>query len=113
VARICRESPWRVALVASSSWSHAFMVDRTWRMRPDVETDKALYAAMVRGDYAFWRNFTLRQVIDAGEQETLNWFALVGAMQALGQPCAWSDFVETYVFNSSKVAAIFPPVADA
>lgn len=109
VARICRDSPWRVALVASSSWSHAFMVDKTWRMRPDVQTDRALYEAMVRGDYAFWRSFTLNQVIDAGEQETLNWFALVGAMSELGQRCAWSDFVETYVFNSSKVAAIFPP----
>ena len=85
------------------------MVDKAWRMRPDVETDKALYTAMVRGDYGFWRNFTLPQLVDAGGQETLNWFALVGAMQELGQRCAWSDFVETYVFNSSKVAAVFPP----
>ena len=30
-------------------------------------------------------------------------------MSELGQRCAWADFVETYVFNSSKVAAIFPP----
>jgi hypothetical protein len=111
VARICRASPWRVALVASSSWSHAFMVDKTWRMRPDVATDRMLYDAMVRGDYTRWREFTLAQLVDAGEQETLNWFALVGAMQALGQRCAWSDFVETYVFNSSKVAAVFPPAA--
>ena len=109
VARVCRDSPWRIALIASSSWSHAFMVDKAWRMRPDVETDKALYTAMVRGDYGFWRNFTLPQLVDAGGQETLNWFALVGAMQELGQRCAWSDFVETYVFNSSKVAAVFPP----
>jgi len=109
VAAVCRESPWRVALVASSSWSHAFMVDKTWRMRPDVETDKALYEAMVRGDYDVWRNFTLPRLVDAGGQETLNWFALLGAMKELRQRCAWSDFIETYVFNSSKVAAIFPP----
>jgi len=109
VARICRASPWRVALVASSSWSHAFLVDKTWRMRPDVETDRALYRALVAGDYDFWRSFTLEQIADAGEQETLNWFALLGAMNALGHRCAWSDFVETHVFNSSKVAAIFAP----
>ncbi|HYD55547.1 MAG TPA: hypothetical protein VEB41_01430 [Burkholderiales bacterium] len=109
VARICRESPWRVALVASSSWSHAFLVDKTWRLQPDVATDRALYEAMVRGDYAAWRNFDLGELVAAGGQETLNWFALVGAMNELGRRCAWSDFVETYVFNSSKVAAIFPP----
>jgi hypothetical protein len=27
----------------------------------------------------------------------------------LGQTCTWSDFIETYVFNSSKVTAIFAP----
>jgi len=109
IAKICRESPWRVALVASSSWSHAFSVDKTWRMQPDVEADRNLYQAMVKGDFDYWRQFTLEQIAASGEQETLNWFALLGAMNALNQRCAWSDFVETYVFNSSKVAAIFPP----
>ena len=28
VARICHDSPWRVALMASSSWSHAFLVQK-------------------------------------------------------------------------------------
>jgi hypothetical protein len=109
VARICRDSPWRVALIASSSWSHAFMVDKTWRMRPDIETDRALYNAMVEGNYGFWRDFSLERISESGEQETLNWFALLGAMNELDQRCEWSDFVETYIFNSSKVAAIFPP----
>jgi hypothetical protein len=39
----------------------------------------------------------------------LNWFALMGAMQTLGAALEWSEFVETRVFNSSKVAAIFAP----
>ena len=109
VARICTESPWRVALIASSSWSHAFLVDRTYRMQPDVELDRKLYDALVAGNWDVWRNLTLRQIEESGDQELLNWFALAGAMNALGQPCAWSDFVQTYVFNSSKVTAIFPP----
>jgi Catalytic LigB subunit of aromatic ring-opening dioxygenase len=109
VARACRASPWRVALIASSSWSHAFLVDKTWRMEPDIAEDRLLYEAMVAGDYATWRNRKLAQINEAGQQEMLNWFALLGAMNALGQRCEWSDFVETYVFNSSKVAAIFPP----
>ena len=107
VARVCRDSPWRVALVASSSWSHAFMVDKNYHLHPDIPTDRTLYNAMVKGDYAYWRNFPLSEIISSGGQETLNWFALMGAMNELGLKCAWSDFVETWIFNSDKVAAVF------
>jgi hypothetical protein len=99
-----------VALVASSSWSHAFLVDKTWRLQPDVDADLALYDAMVAGDYAAWRSQPLDRIEESGQQEMLNWFALMGAMQALGAPLVWSEFVETRVFNSSKVAAVFAPV---
>lgn len=109
VARICRESPWRVALVASSSWSHAFMVDKTYRMRPDITTDRRLYDALVRQDWEVWKTMSLADVEAAGDQELLNWFALAGAMDALGQGLSWSEFVETHLFNSSKVTAIFEP----
>ena len=107
IARSLRKAPWRVAMLASSSWSHAFLVDKTYRMQPDVVADRALYQAMVTGDYSFWRDYTLSQIEDSAQQEVLNWFALVGAMNELGMRVTWSDFVETYIFNSSKVAAIF------
>ena len=29
-ARAMQESPWRVALIASSSWSHAFLTEKNW-----------------------------------------------------------------------------------
>jgi hypothetical protein len=109
VARIARAAPWRVALVASSSWSHAFLVDKTWRLRPDIDSDRRLYEALQSGDYAVWRSTTLDEVEDAGQQEMLNWFALIGSMSELGRRCSWSDKVETNVFNSTKVAAIFEP----
>lgn len=109
IARILKESPWRVALIASSSWSHAFLNDATYRMQPDVALDRRLYEALTRGDWAVWNALTLEEIERSGEHELLNWFALAGAMSELGQPCAWSDFVETYLFNSSKVTAIFEP----
>ncbi len=112
-ARVCRESPWRVALVASSSWSHAFLVDKTWRLQPDLAADRRMYRALLDGDWNAWRSTTLAEVEDAGQQELLNWFALAGAMDALGQACSWSDYVETYAFNSTKVTAIFPPAGAA
>ena len=109
LARILRDSPWRVALVASSSWSHAFLVDHTWRLQPDVAADRHLYDALVRGDYATWRQHPLSKIEASGQQEVLNWSVLAGAMQALDAKLAWSEFVETWVFNSSKVAAVYDP----
>ncbi|MEZ5658169.1 MAG: hypothetical protein R3E83_06460 [Burkholderiaceae bacterium] len=105
-ARILRASPWRVAIIASSSWSHAFLVDKTYRIQPDVAADKRLYQALVAGEFNVWRDTPLAAIEESGQQEVLNWFALAGAMQALDMRIAWSEFVETWVFNSSKVAAI-------
>ena len=41
----------------------------------------------------------------------LNWFALAGAMDASNAELLWSDFVETSIFNSNKVFAIFDSVS--
>jgi len=106
-ARVLKESPWRVALVASSSWSHAFLCDSTWRLRPDTPADRRLYEAMRAGDYDAWRSTPLKAVEDAGQQEVLNWFALAGAMAELGARLEWSEFVQTDVFNSNKVFAVY------
>jgi hypothetical protein len=106
-ARVLKESPWRVALVASSSWSHAFLCDRTFRLRPDAPADWRLYKAMCDADYDQWRATSLDALEDAGQQEVLNWFALASAMEQLGARLQWSEFVETYIFNSNKVFAVY------
>jgi hypothetical protein len=106
-ARVLKASPWRVALVASSSWSHAFLCDRTWRLRPDTPEDRALYDAMRAANYDAWRATSLEALEEAGQHEVLNWFALAGAMEELGARLEWSTFVETHVFNSNKVFAVY------
>jgi hypothetical protein len=111
VARVCREWPGRVALIASSSWSHAFLVDKTHRLEPDVAADRRLYGWLAGGELARWRDVTLAEVEDAGQHELLNWFPLTGAMHEIGAKLAWSEMVETYVFTSTKVAAVFDPVS--
>ncbi len=108
-ARVMARSPWRIALVASSSWSHAFLCDKTWHLYPDVPSDRRLYEALVAGDYAAWRSTPLAAIEESGQHELLNWFCLVGAMSELGAKLEWSEFVETYAFNSDKVSAIFTP----
>jgi hypothetical protein len=50
------------------------------------------------------RNDTL--ALDAVE-EMLNWFALLGAVETLGARLAWSQWVESYIFNSNKVFAVY------
>jgi hypothetical protein len=107
VARVMAKSPHRVALVASSSWSHAFLCDRTKHLWPDIPADRKLYDALVSGNWEIWRSRPLAEIELSGQHELLNWFCLFGAMTELSHVVSWSEFVETYVFNSNKVAAIF------
>jgi len=110
VAGAALASPWRVALLASSSWSHAFLTDHTWRLWPDIEADRGLYAALVAGDVATWRSVTTAELEHAGQQEVLNWFCLAGAASQLGVAPEWSTFIGTHAFNSNKVFAVYPTV---
>jgi hypothetical protein len=108
-ARVLRDSPWRVALIASSSWSHAFLTRKHYYLYPDHEADQALYAALRDGDWDAWRNRSLAAVEDAGHHELLNWFCLAGAMAELGRRPDYATYIESSVMVSNKVIAIFRP----
>ena len=92
-------------MLASSSWSHAFLCPKHFQLRPDNAADRRLYNASVAGNHAARRDTPLADVVDSGQQEMLNWFCLMGAMAELNGKLTWSQFVETYVFNSDKVVA--------
>jgi hypothetical protein len=109
VARAMRESPWRTALIASSSWSHAFLTDKTHQLHPDIEADRQLYVALRRGDYETWRGTPLAAIEASGQQEMLNWFMLAGAMEELGRKPDECEFMESWIFNSNKCFAVFKP----
>jgi hypothetical protein len=108
-ARAMRDSPWRVALIASSSWSHAFLTDKNYQLYPDIVADRRLYDALRRGDYDAWRARPLADIETSGQQEMLNWYMLAGAMEALGRKPDECDFIETWIFNSNKCFAVFKP----
>ncbi len=108
-ARVMAESPWRVALIASSSWSHAFLTPKHHLLYPDVDADRALYERLRAGDYQAWRQTPLAALEDSGQQEMLNWMCLAGAMAELGHRPDEMEFVQTYIFNSSKCFASFRP----
>ena len=108
-ARAFLESPWRVALIASSSWSHSFLTAKHSFMYPDVESDKRYFQALRDGDWDTWRKTNLPEAEDRGHHELLNWFALAGAMAEIGRKPDDAVFLESWITNSDKVFALFRP----
>ena len=108
-ARALAASPWRVALIASSSWSHAFLTEKHAWLYPDVESDRQRFEEFRAGDYAAWRNLSTADIEDAGQQEMLNWMCLAGALAELDRTPEIVDFIQTYIFNSSKCLAVARP----
>jgi len=108
-ARAFAESPWRVALIASSSWSHSFLTAKHSFMYPDVESDKRYFKALRDGDWETWRKTSLPEAEDRGHHELLNWFALAGAMSEIGRKPDDIVFLESWISNSDKVFALFRP----
>ncbi len=106
-ARILRESPWRVVLMASSSWSHAFLTEKNHFLYPDLEADRVLLEHLRAGDYETWRDLPLERLEASGQHEVLNWVCLAGAMAELGSKMELVDWIETWIFNAPKCQAIF------
>jgi hypothetical protein len=107
-ARVLAASPYRVALLASSGWSHAFLTAKNNFLWPDTPSDRRMYDALCRCDWQAWRGYTGAEVEDCGQQELLNWVCLAGAMSELKRKPAETGFVDTWIFNSSKVFLIAP-----
>jgi hypothetical protein len=108
IARVMAKSPYRTALVASSSWSHSFLTEKHYQLWSDVEADKALYRALKEGDYGTWRRYTTAQIEDSGQHELLNWFCLMGAMEELGRKTPDNSvFIESYAFVCCAVFAYY------
>jgi hypothetical protein len=94
-------------MLPSSSWSHAFLNDKDWHLKPDTAADRRLYDAMVEGDHETWLHVNGKEVVDAGQHEMLNWFCLLGAVREQSLELEWSTFIATDVFNSNKAFAVF------
>ena len=105
------QSPWRVALIASSSWSHAFLTEKNHWLWPDVESERHRFEELRDADYDAWSKLTTAAIEDAGQQELLNWLCLAGAMAELGYKPDIVDYIESYIFNSNKCIALFKPYA--
>ena len=110
-ARILRASPWRVVLMGSSSWSHAFLTEKHHWLYPDHEADRQRLAELRANEFSRWQDLDPRDLERSGQHEFLNWVCLAGAMTELGYQAEVTNYVETYVFNSDKCFAIFRPAS--
>jgi len=108
-ARIFAGSPWRVVLMASSGWSHAFLTQKNNYLYPDTPADRKLFEALRTSNYDAWRNYPAAAVEDSGQQEILNWMCLAGALAELHRKPAETEFIDTWIFNSSKCFLMAPP----
>jgi hypothetical protein len=107
-ARAFRDGPYRVALVASSSWSHAFLTEKTYKMLPDLDSDRAMFESLKAGTFESWTARSLEDIEASGQHEMLNWYCLAGAMSELGRRPQHAVLLESSVANSNKVMAIYP-----
>lgn len=109
VARVFAESPYRVALMASSSWSHAFLTAKNSWIYPDHESDRRRLEELRAGEYAGWRELSSDEIESAGQHEFRNWICLAGAMSEIGARVEIIDYMESYVMNSNKCFAVMRP----
>ena len=108
-AHLLAKSKWRVVLMASSGWSHAFLTQKNHYLYPDTPADRALFDALRTGDFDAWRNYPAKAVEESGQQEILNWMCLAGALSELKRKPTETEFIDTWIFNSSKCFLMAPP----
>jgi hypothetical protein len=111
-ARYLRDSPWRVAVIATSSWSHGSLTKKHQRLYPDVESDRVHYDELKNNRLSNWGKLGIADLEQSGQHEMLNWICLAGAMTELGQAPSFTDYCESYIFNSTKCFAVFPPALE-
>lgn len=108
-ARVLRRSPWRVALVAGTGWSHANNTswERHW-LHPEMDADHRRHDEWASNQFTTWgSSFTYDDLEQGGQWEMLCWIMLAGAMTEIGAKVHSSDFYEGWIFNSNWVNTVF------
>ncbi|MDG2278065.1 MAG: hypothetical protein P8L31_08890 [Pseudomonadales bacterium] len=95
----------RIVVMASSGWSHAFLVEKHSYLYPDREFDAARVSELRNGDQANWASLTNNEVESAGSQEFKNWICLAGVFPE--RQAQVIEYLDTWIFNSQKCFAVF------
>ena len=95
----------RIVVMASSGWSHAFLVEKNHYLYPDREFDQCRVTELREGKQAAWAELTNAEVEGAGCQEFKNWVCLAGVFP--DRQARVIDYLKTWIFNSQKCFAVF------
>jgi hypothetical protein len=101
------ERPERVAVIASSSWSHAFLTEKNHWIYPDLESDRLHVEQLKAGQQRRWADLTNVQINESGEQEFRNWICMAGVVPE--RTPTYVEYIETWIFNSPKCFTILGP----
>ena len=107
IRQIVDERPERVAFMAGASWSHAFLLEKTGFLYPDLEFDRQHVEDLKINRHDRWGEITNQEIDDSGDAEFKLWIALAGTVADADVELV--DYLDNYIFNSPKCFAIFRP----
>ena len=102
--KVLDERDERILVMASSGWSHAFLVEKHHYLYPDREFDRARVDELRCGRQSEWADLTNAEIEDAGCQEFKNWACLAGVFPE--REARVIDYLDTWIFNSQKCFAV-------
>jgi hypothetical protein len=95
----------RIAVVASSSWSHSFLAHKFQCRAIDIETDRKYLDWVRRGEGSRLAGLTPEELQASGDHEILNWVIALGIIG--DRPAEIVDVLETHTQLAYRVAAIW------
>ena len=95
----------KIAVVASSSWSHSFLAHRFQCRQIDVETDRRNLEWVRSGQGVKLSELTPEELQQSGDHEILNWIITLGIMG--DRPANIVEVLESQTQIAYRVAAIW------
>ena len=95
----------RVAVVASSSWSHSFLAHKFQCCAIDLEFDRANLELVRRGEGSKLAELSPEALQQSGDHELLNWIIALGILG--DRPAEIVDVRESHTQLAYRVAAIW------
>jgi hypothetical protein len=105
IRRFLDTRPERVAVVASSSWSHSFLAHKFQCRAIDIETDRRHLELVRRGEGSKLAELTPEEIQASGDHEILNWIIALGILG--DTPAEIVDVRESHTQFAFRVAAIW------
>jgi hypothetical protein len=105
IRRFLDQRSERVAVVASSSWSHSFLAHKLQCRAIDIETDRRNLEWVRQGKGSKLAELTPAEIQQSGDHEILNWIIALGVIG--DKPAEIVDVRESQTQLAYRVAAIW------